>query len=1801
MYKITKHGIHPCYLFRGMVVNCRHFLICLILILSTFGVLDLELTETVSAAGDSDGVLVVDTKLVVSGTYDIVRVKPTGHLIVETVLEASRVMMEAGSVMELTGGKLKLIDSDTPGARVTINGTCSTFKIIKNSEIDLIGSTGSSFIGKSTGGDAVIDLRVIKDLIIENSNITVRAGQGYTKPSTGADTTGTVEDFQYAGGNATVLFNLTQTTETVLKKSTILITGGSGGKAPDGEGGSGTNVRKGGGYSNGGTVSGFVGSGGSAELKFSARADLILKEMNITITGGRGGNAGTGNTSTTELGGGGGGYSGGDGGYRKAGEPEKALGKSGGAVGGMVGSGGYATFEILSMDSVSVYGGSFKVFGGRGGDAGPHIELSTPNMMGGVGGSGYGGGGGGSGYASTVGTMTSAGGSGGNISGSVGRGGNAKIYFNIKDELFFSDNTINATGGNGGNAGTGSKGKTGGGGGGGYGGGGGGGGAFMDIGNITSYGGNGGAITGNVGSGGDAFTTFNSSKSIMIYNSNVFSIGGSGGKAGDGGIVDSTKGGSGGGGYGGGGGGGKNGNWIGGGGGNGGTVSGSVGCGGNAWFLSSTTAVIEMLDSDISIFGGPGGPGGKGGEYKSGIGGGGGGGYGGGGGGGGSASDDGGAGGTGTLSSSKVAGGGNAEFQLSASKYSISRSSGLRTFRGRGGESTDLPGSSGGSKSSGFGSGGSGSGLTADHGNSKLKIPMGTPGLKGPENNMEISNTVPTFSWVPQHNSTDYGALTGHRLEIDLKPSFTTPVVIAYTKEGSYTLKNPLKDGKYYWHIRAEYGGNTPGWSETRSFAIDTTPAFFENPGPQTWSKELQTNITIEIGDEQSSVDIGSIQFAVSTTDTAPSSFGTWTDAHGVIDLSGDQTRVLAWAKPVLTKGVNNYVKWRACDTVSKLVNESAVHQVKIDVDPPIISIFSPRNNSWLSDTRPTFSWNGMDYDSGLSGNCTFELFKFKDGVKGNKIYTFENAVAFNSSFVFSFEIESDLEYGSYIWHVKIEDIAGHWSSWSEDFIINIDTVQPVVTGLSPGEDNWVAERPEFIWSAVDTFSGISEIFMLDIAKDSAFDQLIYRIEGDGSDLIAYSNGTYEYQWLDQAPLTGGSWFWRVRMLGNEGLWSEFCEPLSFRVDTVKPRVIPSSPLNGSWQNYQLELSWFAEDNGSGLTGRYRIQISEEREFIKPVFDKVVNIDPYKTGPVDEDQNGSVNSMGVYLKYTVDYKKYQYVYYWRVYAEDRVGLWSTPSDISEYKIDLKAPGITLISPGNRDYTGSPVVLKWKAEDPLSGLSGEYRVQLSSDSEFSKLIINTTISGPVQNNVPVEYKPEGVLPEGELYWRASANDRAGNWCPFSISQAFRLDITGVKFESLMGDRWYNTGNVSFEIQMTDYGSGVDTSFIYYRTSTSGTASYGDWHAAGTNSIEYLDKSIVKCTVVLKLDEGVDNFVQFKAKDHANSVYQQSPNYRVQIDLSELAFSDAVPASGSWQESTTVECGITIFDLYSGVNESSIEYRYSTGGTDQFGDWNGTNISTEAKPGGDLQCSVELVFKPGEENFIQFRAMDNAGNGYYLSDPHRINVRVLNEGETSDKMDPSIDEDQGGGRKWSGKIDGIFLLRLILIIIVLIVLIGFLKRHSSRDQSEKGTGRPGERRSSGKRKGTRINNKSGSEPEDQEDLEEIMAALDLELTDKYHSGTNGHARINKFEPPFKTALDEKHAKPAKKRTGPGDPNRTKTGEKHKRAQKKHFDQSRCVICLGKFKEGAKFNKCKCGNRFHSSCYGRTKKCPGCRRKI
>jgi hypothetical protein len=746
-------------------------------------------------------------------TWLRVVVMSTGNLIVGkgARLEAQKIQLKDGA-FEVNGGTVVLGGAE-PGNDVNIKGKATYFTLKNGAKLTLNGPAGTNNLDQSKGGDASIVVSVSQEIYINGATIECNSGSGYSNPVPWVEQI-PLDGYFAAGGNASVEIGSGTTPVTTVKALTVKLAAGNGGRAADATHPNSQAAGKGGGYSNGGDVSGWVGAGGRTAVTF-AGMETNIDGLTVTATSGNGGRAGNGgglpaNYQQSYGSGGGGGYSGGDGvPYTSQNSP---AGGKGGKVSGFVGAGGDCEFQFTGL-ALSASRIDITATAGRGGDAGNGGSGCYYN---GGGGGGYGGGGG-TGYGYWSGTQPKGG--SGTLAGRIGSGGQVKTSFRGDDTLYATNISYTGIGGNGGKGGDGGQGGQyyGGGGGAGYGGGGGG--ALYSGGGETK-------MTGEVGAGGNVSATFNGGL-VGIFNSTFVMFGGSGGKGGSGGRAGYYTGG-GGGGYGGGGG--SYGYQ---------TPSGSTEVGNNTGRGGAAMITIDSpsgpggvlaRSNKFYMIGGTGGDGGMGGAaWNYGCGGGGG--YGGGGG----------AYQYYTAGTTKVGGGtgdgGGVGLVVRHEAPSISK---LNSFSMYGG----TPGN-GKTQAGGGTAGGAGAGAKTAAGATISEIPMGVPILVSPADGEFINFIAPTLEWEHILYSTTDGDVISYSVQVDNNEDFESPEIdTGVEMDSTFTPTSELSmGGIYYWRVMATYmTGNSYGYGPARKFSFNTPPVLTINIPLQNFPEDNQNN-----------------------------------------------------------------------------------------------------------------------------------------------------------------------------------------------------------------------------------------------------------------------------------------------------------------------------------------------------------------------------------------------------------------------------------------------------------------------------------------------------------------------------------------------------------------------------------------------------------------------------------------------------------------------------------------------------------------------------------------------------------------------------------------------------------------------------------------------------------------------------------------------------------------------------------------------------------------------------------------------
>jgi hypothetical protein len=321
---------------------------------------------------------------------------------------------------------------------------------------------------------------------------------------------------------------------------------------------------------------------------------------------------------------------------------------------------------------------------------------------------------------------------------------------------------------------------------------------------------------------------------------------------------------------------------------------------------------------------------------------------------------------------------------------------------------------------------------------------------------------------------------------------------------------------------------------------------------------------------------------------------------------------------------------------------------------------------------------------------------------------------------------------------------------------------------------------------------------------------------------------------------------------------------------------------------------------------------------------------------------------------------------------DKPGL---PGDLRIYPDDPDQPP--------EDYDDDPeVYLKWAdAVDPSSGVVS-YHISVNRP----KATATETFEVPKGT---LSYRLSD-LPEGSNNVYVWAEDAVGN-LGGELFTTVKIDLTEVSFADFYpkSGLWLNNIRPTCSIWVNDTLTGVDPLSLEYEISTTGEIGLvGNWRQVQET---YTPDNSLRVVVVGWFRNGQENWIKFRAKDIAGNGYAESEKYNVWIDSESPRYKLQSPTEG-FQPSPTVDVKVWIEDKESGVDVSTIEYRYSTRGSGQFTPWMPYK-DENAVDANSVLVTIRETFKRGDQNYVQVRARDLSSNPLIPSPSYQVKVNTV----------------------------------------------------------------------------------------------------------------------------------------------------------------------------------------------------------------
>ena len=291
------------------------------------------------------------------------------------------------------------------------------------------------------------------------------------------------------------------------------------------------------------------------------------------------------------------------------------------------------------------------------------------------------------------------------------------------------------------------------------------------------------------------------------------------------------------------------------------------------------------------------------------------------------------------------------------------------------------------------------------------------------------------------------------------------------------------------------------------------------------------------------------------------------------------------------------------------------------------------------------------------------------------------------------------------------------------------------------------------------------------------------------------------------------------------------------------------------------------------------------------------------------------------------------------------------------------------------------------EDPLGpGVDTrvEYRLDLAGDGEgFGEWTHRSLVSDPDEDGRIIA-TAEDAFTEGRNYIQWRAWDLVGNGPSVSFIYPIVVDLGNISFTNPqpLAGTWHKTETVAVGITIENTrGNELDLANVQYRTSTS-PGVYTSWQTFHASVPPGSDASRVTITTQVRMSEGDDNYIQWRARDMERREYITSSLHRVLVDLTGPEFTRVSPSDRVFANSRSVQITITVDDVLSGVDETQIWYNVL--GEDV---WHPPLSRTHR--GEVVECTARVSLKEGVDNFVRWKATDSVG---HLSEPFEMRVKV-----------------------------------------------------------------------------------------------------------------------------------------------------------------------------------------------------------------
>jgi len=258
-----------------------------------------------------------------------------------------------------------------------------------------------------------------------------------------------------------------------------------------------------------------------------------------------------------------------------------------------------------------------------------------------------------------------------------------------------------------------------------------------------------------------------------------------------------------------------------------------------------------------------------------------------------------------------------------------------------------------------------------------------------------------------------------------------------------------------------------------------------------------------------------------------------------------------------------------------------------------------------------------------------------------------------------------------------------------------------------------------------------------------------------------------------------GTYYWNVTCMDNA---SNFNTSLTrnFTVDTIKPEIYLTTPLNNTWSNTtDMDFSFIAND-----TNLEHCELWAD-------FDGTW---VWKADILD---------MNNYIEYSKGWTVNEGHYLWNIICYDFTGNWKINKTNNTIHIDTSEPNIRLIDPIPENYTvNTRVNLTWNTTDNMD-------VNTLCNVTINENTYDLNIPSP---NATYANFSIDLVDDGQYFWNVTCRDNATNW---NTSQTWNFTIDtilpNVSLDLPLNNSWWSTDDIDF--YFTPHDENIDYCVLY----------------------------------------------------------------------------------------------------------------------------------------------------------------------------------------------------------------------------------------------------------------------------------------------------------------------------------------------------------------------------------------------------